>query len=143
MEGVWDDEYESDNISEFSEAEEVPDKGPKKLKIIGPDDPDQPAKSSKPRKIVLNPRLKLDADRILSEERGLPALAKMGMEICFEPGKEVEGMKETMAMLELWAHRLFPKYTFRDFLEKAEGLGKKRPVKTHLHKVRKGMIRPY
>lgn len=138
MEGVWDDEYVSDGISEFSEAEEVPEKGPRTLKIIGPEEPDKPQQPRNQR--IQKPRLKLDVDRLLSEERGLPELTKMGQDIMFEPGKEVEGMKQTMAMLELWSHRLMPKYTFRDFLGKVETLGKKRPIKTHLHKARKGMI---
>lgn len=139
MEGVWDDEYESDNISNLSEAEEVPEKGSRTLKIIGPDDPDQP-KEPKKMRIVRNPRPKLDTDRLLTEDRGLPELLNMGREVMFEPGKEVEGVKQTMAMIQLWSHRLFPKYTFRDFLSKTETLGKKRPIKTHLRKVRTGMI---
>lgn len=142
MEGVWDDEYEDDDFLDYyGEAEEVPERARKSIVIDGndPDNPDQP-KGPKKARIVQNPRPKLDTDRIMSEERGLPELLKMASDITFRPGKEVEDMKNTLALLELWSHRLFPKYTFKDFLTKCENLGTKRPVKTHLRKVRLGQI---
>lgn len=140
---AYDYDYESDDLLDYyGEAEEVPDKTSTTLKITGSDDTDQAKKQTKKLRIVHNPRPKLDADRMLSDERGLPELLRLGSEILFEPGKEVENMKQTLAMIELWSHKLFPKYTFHDFLTKAEALGKKRAIKTHLHKVRQGMI-PY
>lgn len=141
MEGVWADDYEEDDFLDYlDEAIEVPEPGErKKTKIIDPDDPNQPKEPSK-RKPVQNPRLKLDADRLLSDERGLPELLRMASHITFKQGREIRDMKRTIAMFELWSHRLFPKYTFNDFLAKCETLGKKRPVKTHLRKVRIGMI---
>lgn len=141
MEGVWDDEYEDDDdfLDYYGEAEEVPERVRKSIVIDGNDDPDQP-KGPKKARIVQNPRPKLDVDRIMSDERGLPELLKMASDITFRPGKEVEDMKKTLALLELWSHRLFPKYTFKDFLAKCENLGTKRPVKTYLRKVRLGQI---
>lgn len=141
MEGVWDDEYEEDDFLDYyGEAEEVPEPERKKTKLIDPNDPDQPPKEPKKPRIVQNPRPKLDVDRLLSEDRGLPELIRMSRSINFKPGREIQDMKRTLAVLELWSHRLFPKYTFHDFLSKCETLGKKRPVKTHLRKVRMGMI---
>lgn len=140
MEGVWADEYEDEDFLDYyGEAEEEPEPQRKKAKLINPDDPDQP-KPPKIKKIVQNPRLKLDVDRLLSEDRGLSELLRMSSDITFKPGHEVKNMKSTLALFELWAHRLFPNYTFEDFLNKCETLGKKRPIKTHLRKVRIGMI---
>ena len=140
MEGVWDEDYEEDNFLDYyGEAEEVPEPQRKKTKPLDPEDPNQPKEPKKPR-IVQNPRPKLDVDRLLSEERGLPELLRLASNITFKPGKEVQDMKRTLALFELWSHRLFPKYTFNDFLTKCENLGKKRPVKTHIRKVRIGMI---
>lgn len=141
MEGVWADDYEEDDFLDYyGEAEEVPEPGKgTKTKIINPDDPDQPKEPKKAR-IVQNPRPKLDIDRLLDEDRGLPELLRMVSNITFKPGRQFKDMKKTLALFELWSHRLFPKYTFEDFLTKCETLGKKRPVKTHLRKVRLGMI---
>lgn len=140
MEGVWADDYEEDDFLDYyGEAEEVPEPKKKKTKLVDPNDPDQPKEPKKTR-IVQNPRPKLDVDRLLSEDRGLPELLRMSAHITFTPGKEVKDMKRTLALFELWSHRLFEKYTLNDFLAKCEALGKKRPVKTHLRKVRIGMI---
>lgn len=84
--------------------------------------------------------IKFDVDRLLNQERGLPELLNMASHITFRPGREIQDMQRTMAVIELWSHRLFPKYTFKDFLGKCEALGKKRPVKTHLRKARTGQV---
>lgn len=140
MEGVWDDEYEDDDFLDYyGEAEEVPEPGTKKAKLLDPDDPDQPKEPKKTR-VVQNPRPKLDVDRLLSDERGLPELVKMAASLKFRQGHAIEYMKRTMSLYKLWSHRLFPKYTFEDFLTKCETLGKKKPIKTHLRKVRLGML---
>lgn len=141
--GIWADDYEDDDFLDlYGEAEEVPDpEERRKAKLINPDDPDQP-KKPKERKPVQNPRPKLDVDKLLCEERGLPELLRMAGNITFKKGREIKDMKRALALYELWSHRLFPKYTFDDFLTKCETLGKKRPIKTHLRKVRLGMI-PY
>lgn len=141
MEGVWADDYEEDEdfLDYLGEAEEVPEPGQKRAKTIDPNDPDQPKEPKKPR-IVQNPRPKLDVDRLMSDERGLPELLRMASDITFKPGDGIKNMKRTLALLELWSHRLFPKYTFDDILMKCEVLGKKRPIKTHLKKVRIGLV---
>ena len=140
MEGVWDDEYEDDDFLDyFGEAEEVPEPGTKKAKMLDPNDPDQPKEPKKSR-VVQNPRPKLDVERLLTEERGLHELIRMASNVKFRPGKSIEDMKRVMSIYKLWSHRLFPKFTFEDFLTKCEILGKKRPIKTHLRKVRLGML---
>lgn len=139
MDGVWAEEYEDDDfLDNYGEAEEVPE--PQKRGGTIEVDPNDPDVAKKPKRIVMNPRPKLDIDRLLSEERGLRELINSAHGILYKPGKEIENLRKTMALLQHWSHRLFPKYTFKDFLDKCENLGKKRPLKTHLRKVRVGLI---
>lgn len=140
MEGVWADEYEDDDFLDYyGEAEEAPEPGKRKAQLLDPNDPNQPKEPKKPR-IVQNPRPKLDVDRLLSDDRGLPELLNMTGNVLYMPGREIEFMRQTLSTLELWAHRLFPRYTFNDVLTRCENLGKKRPIKTHLRKCRLGQI---
>ena len=139
MEGVWADEYEDDDFLDYyGEAEEVPE--PEKrggTKELGPDEVPMPPKQ---KRIVQNPQPKLDVDRLLKDEIGLPKLIRESRYVDLEPGKEIENLRKTVTLLHHWSHRLFPKYTFKDFTDKCETLGKKRPLKTHLRKVRIGLI---
>ncbi|CAD5205605.1 unnamed protein product [Bursaphelenchus okinawaensis] len=48
-------------------------------------------------------------------------------------------LEDVMLKMENWAHDLFPKMSFSDFLLKAEQLGRKRAVHTHMLKIRNGM----
>jgi hypothetical protein len=138
MEGVWAEEFEDDDfLDNYGEAIEVPEPE-KRSKLIDPNDPDKPL--PKPKKPVQNPRPKLDTERLLLEDHGLPQLIRSAYDLMYPPDKEIENLRRTLALLERWSHRLFPKYTFKDFLDKCETLGKKRPVKTHLRKVRTGLI---
>lgn len=127
------EEDEADFYNMMDEAEEEEEKNEdedkKTKKIDG---------TPKVPRAVTNPRPKLDADRLLDEQRGLPELLKMLSSFTFHPGREVEELRKMLNVYELWAHRLFPKFTFDDFLEKCEALGKKRAIKTHLRKVRSG-----
>lgn len=139
MDGVWAEDYEEDDfLDNYGEAEEVPE--PQKRGGTIEVDPNNPDIAKKPKRIVMNPRPKLDIDRLLSEERGLRELINSADKILFKPGREIENLRKTMALLQHWSHRLFPKYTFKDFLDKCETLGKKRPLKTHLRKCRVGLI---
>lgn len=137
MDGVWADEYEEDDFLDYyGEAEEVPERRTKLLD----EDPNAPPKEPKKPRIVQNPRPKLDFDRLLSEENGLPELLRSAANIKFRPGRQVRDMRRTIQMMQFWSNRLFPKYTFDDFIAKCEVLGTKRPIKTHLRKVRTGQI---
>ncbi|XP_030045338.1 TIMELESS-interacting protein [Microcaecilia unicolor] len=88
------------------------------------------------RKAVKRPRPKLDAQRLVSE-RGLPALRHMFDEIKFRgKGHEAEDLKTLIRHMEHWAHRLFPKLQFDDFVDRMETLGNKKEVQTCLKRIR-------
>ncbi|XP_043379757.1 TIMELESS-interacting protein isoform X1 [Chelonia mydas] len=79
-------------------------------------------------KAVKRPIPKLDAQRIISE-RGLPALRHVFDNAKFKgKGHETEDLKTLLRHMEHWAHRLFPKLQFDDFMERVESLGNKKEV---------------
>ncbi|NXO28039.1 TIPIN protein, partial [Cisticola juncidis] len=87
---------------------------------------------------VKRPRPKLDAQRLISE-RGLPALRHMFDNVKFKgKGHEVrpEDLKTLIQHMEHWAHRLFPKLQFEDFIDRVESLGSKKEVQTCLKRIR-------
>jgi len=51
-------------------------------------------------------------------------------------GHESEDLNAVINRLEQWTHRLFPRYTFDDSLDKLENLGKKNEVKVLLKRIR-------
>ncbi|NXT94213.1 TIPIN protein, partial [Anhinga rufa] len=88
------------------------------------------------RKAVKRPIPKLDAQRLISE-RGLPALRHMFDNVKFKgKGHEAEDLKTLIRHMEHWAHRLFPKLQFEDFIDKVESLGNKKEVQTCLKRIR-------
>ncbi|XP_020378762.1 TIMELESS-interacting protein isoform X1 [Rhincodon typus] len=88
------------------------------------------------RKGVKGPRLKLDAQRLTSD-RGLPALRNLFNNVRFKgKGHESEDVKTLLWQMEHWAHRLYPKLQFAEFIEKVEVLGSKKEVQTCLKKIR-------
>ncbi|XP_034089665.1 TIMELESS-interacting protein isoform X3 [Gymnodraco acuticeps] len=91
------------------------------------------------RKGVKRPQPKLDSQRLLSE-RGLPALRTLFDNVRFKgKGKEAEDLRLLMQKMENWAHRLYPKMQFEDFIEKVEKLGNKKDVQTCLKRIRLDM----
>lgn len=54
-------------------------------------------------------------------------------------GHEFEDLNTVMNRLEQWTHRLFPRYTFDDSIDKLEKLGKKNEVKVMLKRIRMDM----
>ncbi|NWT27236.1 TIPIN protein, partial [Cardinalis cardinalis] len=89
-------------------------------------------------KAVKRPRPRLDAQRLTSE-RGLPALRHMFDNVRFKgKGHEVraEDLKTLIQHMEHWAHRLFPKLQFEDFIDVVESLGNKKEVQTCLKRIR-------
>ncbi|NXA96656.1 TIPIN protein, partial [Melanocharis versteri] len=89
-------------------------------------------------KAVKRPRPRLDAQRLISE-RGLPALRHMFDNVKFKgKGHEVrpEDLKTLIQHMEHWAHRLFPKLQFEDFIDRVESLGNKKEVQTCLKRIR-------
>ncbi|NXT28808.1 TIPIN protein, partial [Syrrhaptes paradoxus] len=89
-----------------------------------------------PRRVVKRPMPKLDAQRLISE-RGLPALRHVFDNVKFKgKGHEAEDLKTLIRHMEHWAHRLFPKLQFEDFIERVESLGNKKEVQTCLKRIR-------
>ncbi|KAG9341218.1 hypothetical protein JZ751_019658 [Albula glossodonta] len=82
------------------------------------------------RRSVKRPQPKLDSQRLISE-RGLPALRTL-----FD---NAEDLRVLMQRMENWAHRLYPKLQFEDFIDKLESLGGKREVQTCLKRIRLDM----
>ncbi|KAL0601398.1 TIMELESS-interacting protein [Plecturocebus cupreus] len=79
---------------------------------------------------------KLDAQRLISE-RGLPALRHVFDKAKFKgKGHEAEDLKMLIRHMEHWAHRLFPKLQFEDFIDRVEYLGSKKEVQTCLKRIR-------
>ncbi|NXH15229.1 TIPIN protein, partial [Bucco capensis] len=88
------------------------------------------------RKTLKRPMPKLDAQRLISE-RGLPALRHMFDNVKFKgKGHEAEDLKTLIRHMEHWAHRLFPKLQFEDFIDRVEALGNKKEVQTCLKRIR-------
>ncbi|KAK5621028.1 hypothetical protein CRENBAI_015119 [Crenichthys baileyi] len=99
------------------------------------------------RKVVKRPQPKLDSQRLISE-RGLPALRTLFDNVRFKgKGHEVENQAEDLRLLmqkmENWAHRLYPKLQFEDFVERVEKLGSKKEVQTCLKRIRLDMPMTY
>ncbi|TFK13016.1 schlafen family member 13-like [Platysternon megacephalum] len=87
-------------------------------------------------KAIKRPIPKLDAQRLISE-RGLPALRHVFDNAKFKgKGHETEDLKTLLRHMEHWAHRLFPKLQFDDFMERVESLGNKKEVQTCLKRIR-------
>ncbi|CAN9506601.1 unnamed protein product [Ophioblennius macclurei] len=91
------------------------------------------------RKGVKRPQPKLDSQRLISD-RGLPALRSLFQDVTFKgKGHEEENLRLLMQKMENWAHRLFPKLRFEDFMDKVEKLGAKKEVQTCLKRIRLDM----
>ncbi|XP_034016568.1 TIMELESS-interacting protein [Thalassophryne amazonica] len=91
------------------------------------------------RKGVRRPQPKLDSERLTSD-RGLPALRTLFDHVHFKgKGHEAEDLLLLMQKMENWAHRLYPKLQFEDFIDKVEKLGSKKDVQTCLKRIRLDM----
>ncbi|XP_013374434.1 PREDICTED: TIMELESS-interacting protein isoform X2 [Chinchilla lanigera] len=89
-----------------------------------------------PKRTVKRNNPRLDAQRLISE-RGLPALRHVFDKIKFKgKGHEAEDLKTLIRHMEHWAHRLFPKLQFEDFIDRVEYLGNKKEVQTCLKRIR-------
>ncbi|XP_050525191.1 TIMELESS-interacting protein [Daktulosphaira vitifoliae] len=112
----------------IEEAEEIPVKN------------DAEEKRVVPVKIrVKKPQPKLNPER-LRGPRGLSILQSWFDNVQLKgKGHEVEDLNAVMNRLEQWTHRLFPRYTFDDAIDKLEKLGKKNEVKVMLKRLRMDM----
>uniref|UniRef100_A0A673B202 TIMELESS-interacting protein n=1 Tax=Sphaeramia orbicularis TaxID=375764 RepID=A0A673B202_9TELE len=92
------------------------------------------------KKGVKRPQPKLDSQRYLKSDRGLPALRTLFEDVRFKgKGHEAEDLHLLMQKMENWAHRLYPKLQFEDFIDKVEKLGSKKEVQTCLKRIRLDM----
>lgn len=91
------------------------------------------------RRTAKRPRPKLDANRLISE-KGLPALRTLFEDVKFRgKGHEAENLKLLLQKTQNWAHRLYPKMQFEEFIDKLESLGGKKEVQTCLKRIRLDM----
>uniref|UniRef100_A0AAY5KZ57 TIMELESS-interacting protein n=1 Tax=Esox lucius TaxID=8010 RepID=A0AAY5KZ57_ESOLU len=91
------------------------------------------------RRGVKRPQPKLDSQRLISE-RGLPALRTLFDNVHFKgQGHEADDLRVLMQKMENWAHRLYPKLQFEDFIDRLETLGSKKEVQTCLKRIRLDM----
>uniref|UniRef100_H0UTI4 TIMELESS-interacting protein n=1 Tax=Cavia porcellus TaxID=10141 RepID=H0UTI4_CAVPO len=89
-----------------------------------------------PKRTVKRNIPRLDAQRLISE-KGLPALRHVFDKTKFKgKGHEAEDLKTLIRHMEHWAHRLFPKLQFEDFIDRVEYLGNKKEVQTCLKRIR-------
>lgn len=109
----------------------------------GSDDENGPKTVVEPkRRTVRRPQLSLNVER-LKTERGLHTLENYYKDIKFNgKGHESADLDNIMKRMEHWAHRLYPKYNFDDFLDTTEKLGKKKELQTHMNRYRQGMLEP-
>nr|CAG4646475.1 EOG090X0AVC [Macrothrix elegans] len=87
---------------------------------------------------VKNPQPKLDANRLCGP-KGVEALVESfkGTQLKGK-GYEKRDLDLILQQAEHWAHRLFPKLSFDDFIEQAAKLGGKGAVQVHMKKLRNG-----
>ncbi|XP_011299947.1 TIMELESS-interacting protein [Fopius arisanus] len=96
--------------------------------------------SASKKKIIRREIPKLNPAR-LTGPKGVATIEKYFEGFKFKgKGHEKIDLDRVMKRLEHWAHRLFPKYQFDDFLERVEALGPKREIQTHLKKYRMDML---
>jgi len=82
---------------------------------------------------------KLDVER-LSGNRGFAVLPKLFTDVKWKgKGHEAGDLKILMNKMEHWAHRLFPKASFDDFIDRMEKQGYKQGNQTLLNKIRNDM----
>ncbi|KAL2716737.1 hypothetical protein V1478_014413 [Vespula squamosa] len=136
-------DHEDEILAEY-EKEDVGENG-KNLNDVDEDEQEEsvprrinPSKSQ--RHITRNPMPKLNTER-LKGPKGIHTIEKHFEGFKFHgKGYEKKDLDRVMKRLEHWAHRLFPKLDFDDFLEKAEKLGSKKDLSVFVTKYRNDMI---
>ncbi|KAJ3295633.1 hypothetical protein HK104_002438 [Borealophlyctis nickersoniae] len=84
---------------------------------------------------IYNPRPKLDAERLLSK-KGIPHILGVSRKIKFKgKGHGVEDLEKLMTFYNIWAHNLFPKMNFQDFVQKTEKVCRERRVRIFMQSV--------
>ncbi|XP_055546407.1 protein TIPIN homolog [Wyeomyia smithii] len=127
-----------ENAGRISDGDDLPDTN---------DDPEaaadevaKPVKVEPKKRTVRNPRVTLNVQRLCGP-RGVTDIENYFKNVRYRgKGHEEENLKVIMQRMQHWAHRMFPKYTFDDCLEKCETLGNKQAMKSYMHKYRMGML---
>ena len=90
--------------------------------------------------VVRNPLPKLNIER-LKGPKGIQTIEKYfeGFKF-YGKGYEKLDLDRVMKRMEHWAHRLFPKLEFDDFVERLEKLGTKKELQVFVKKYRQDMI---
>ncbi|XP_068245762.1 TIMELESS-interacting protein isoform X2 [Palaemon carinicauda] len=98
------------------------------------------AKIVKPKRVIQNPVPKFDLARVAGP-RGIPAVQKYFKTVKFQgKGHEKEDLDLLLKHLEHWAHRMYPRFPFKNVLEHMEKLGSQRPVKVMMKRYRLDMF---
>lgn len=91
------------------------------------------------KRVVQNPRPKLNKDR-LAGAKGIPELLRMSRNVRWRgKGHELHDLDTTLSLLEHWSHRLFPQMDSNNFFSNLERLGMKREIQTYMRKLRMGL----
>ncbi|EFA05870.2 TIMELESS-interacting protein-like Protein [Tribolium castaneum] len=99
-----------------------------------------PSKPVKAKRVIRNPQPKLNAER-LKGPRGLAALESHFDRVKYKgKGYEEQDLGVILKTYEYWCHRLFPKYPFDECIAKIEALGSKKPVVTHIKRIRYDLL---
>ncbi|CAI2723135.1 unnamed protein product [Schistosoma spindalis] len=95
------------------------------------------------KRVVKNPRPKLDPQRLLSN-KGLPALLEDFKKVKFRgKGYEFQDLNKLLFVYEAWSHRLVPRMSFPEVIDRLENVGSKREIRVALHRLRNGIWPPY
>ncbi|RUS19311.1 replication fork protection component Swi3-domain-containing protein [Endogone sp. FLAS-F59071] len=79
-----------------------------------------------------NPVKKVDAELLLSKD-GLSRLRHEGTKLRFQgKGNEAKDLRKFMNFYQMWAHELYPRLQFRDFVRMAENTCHQRRCRVHL-----------
>lgn len=84
--------------------------------------------------------MRLNVERLKSD-RGIHTVENYFKDMKFRgKGHERDDLNAVMKRLEHWAHRLYPNYTFDDFVAQVEKLGRKKELQTHMYRYRHGLL---
>lgn len=93
------------------------------------------------RRTIRKPQFRLNVERLIDRDRGVHTLEKYYQGIKYRgKGFETEDLDNVLKRMEHWAHRLYPKFNFKDFLATTEQVGKKKQLQTHMNRYRQGML---
>ncbi|KAH7691286.1 Protein F23C8.9 [Aphelenchoides avenae] len=141
-----DDEFDGFYESEAEEAEEAPEAeeegdGTAKDEAKAVEEAlkkSEAEAAKKKRQATQKPRPKLN-ELVLTSEKGLRALREQFQDWQVKSSNPYDNLNDMMKKMEYWAHTVYPQLTFDDFLSRAEQLGKKRPVRVQMMKMRMGV----